>query len=433
NRLGVTALWIGPLNQGPDSAYVEYSAPHDAYTGYHGYWPISPTVVDPRYGGRDAAEQLVNSAHQHQMKVILDFVANHTHEQHPFYREHPEWYGALQLADGRDNVRLWDERRLDTWFETFLPSFDYLGSDEAIEVMTDNALFWLGSLNLDGFRHDAVKHLPQEFWITLTRKLRAEYPGRHLYQLGESYGSDALIKQYISTTQLDGQFNFNLYFGTRESFALGTGNMADIAVTVEQNLSTYDPLNFMGTLVSSHDQTRFIAFADRAVGFSEDAKDVGWNRPPPAPGRSAHERLRLYYSFILTLPGVPIFYYGDEIGLTGAGDPDNRRPMKWDSWTGLESETFDAISKLLHLRQDHPALAVGDFVRESATEHVLVYRRIGFKEQLLVLLNKGDRQEIVTLPGGDAQWQAIYGKEGSFTAGSEMALEARSGAILLRR
>ena len=395
--------------------------------------PISPTVVDPRYGGRVAAEQLVKSAHQHQMKVILDFVANHTHEQHPFYREHPEWYGALQLADGRDNVRLWDERRLDTWFETFLPSFDYLGSDEAIEVMTDNALFWLGSLNLDGFRHDAVKHLPQEFWITLTRKLRAEYPGRHLYQLGESYGSDALIKQYISTTQLDGQFNFNLYFGTRESFALGTGNMADIAATVEQNLSTYDPLNFMGTLVSSHDQTRFIAFADRAVGFSEDAKDVGWNRPPPAPGRSAHERLRLYSSFILTLPGVPIFYYGDEIGLTGAGDPDNRRPMKWDSWTGLESETFDAISKLLHLRQDHPALAVGDFVRESATEHVLVYRRIGFKEQLLVLLNKGDRQEIVTLPGGDAQWQAIYGKEGSFTAGSEMTLEARSGAILLRR
>lgn len=432
DSLGISTLWLSPLNQGPDSAYKEYPPPHHKYTGYHGYWPVHPTEVERRFGGRGAAEELVIAAHEHGLKVILDFVANHTHELHPYFQEHRDWYGVLELPDGRRNLRLWDEQRLTTWFDTFLPSFDYLRSREALETMTDNALWWLETFDLDGFRHDAVKHLPGQFWITFTRKLHERFPDRHLYQLGETFGSDALIKSYVNSAQLDGQFNFSLYFHTREAFALGSGSMTDVARTLEQNLAAYDPLNLMGTLVSSHDQVRFISFADRQVSFTENAQEAAWTHPPPPAGGGAHQRLRLYYAFMLTMPGVPVVYYGDEIGMSGAADPDNRRPMKWSGWTANEQATFSAVSRLLHLRRDHPALAVGDLVVETATEHLLAYRRIGFEEEFLVVLNKGNDAKTYQLPGVDAEWGAIYGAEGRVAGGNEVSVPARSGLIYRR-
>jgi hypothetical protein len=87
------------------------------------------------------------------MKVILDFIAHHTHLEHPFYQQHPEWFGKLDLPDGRKNLRLWDEHRLTTWFEPYLPSFDY-ASREALDTMSSNAVWWLKQTDADGFRHD---------------------------------------------------------------------------------------------------------------------------------------------------------------------------------------------------------------------------------------------------------------------------------------
>ncbi|MFB0515587.1 MAG: alpha-amylase family glycosyl hydrolase, partial [Candidatus Neomarinimicrobiota bacterium] len=432
DSLGVSTLWLSPLNRGPDSAYEEYPPPHRKYTGYHGYWPVHPTQVEHRIGGRGAARELVTTAHDYHLRAILDFVANHTHEKHPYFQDHRDWYGHLELPDGRRNIRLWDEQRLTTWFDTFLPSFDYLHSREALETMTDNALWWIETFELDGFRHDAVKHLPGQFWITLTRKLHERFPDRHLYQLGETYGSDALIKSYVNSAQLDGQFNFDLYFNTREAFALGTGSMTDIAWTLKRNLAVYDPLNLMGTLVSSHDQVRFISLADRKVSFTENAQEAAWTHPPSPAGSPAHERLRLYCTFVLTVPGVPVIYYGDEIGMAGAGDPDNRRPMKWTGWIDDEQATFNAVSKLLHLRRQHPALAVGDLVVEAATEHLLAYRRIGFEEEFLVVLNKGEKDQSFRLPGEELEWTAVYGGKGRFKGGGEVTVPIRSGVIWRR-
>jgi glycosidase len=432
DSLGVSALWISPLNQNPESAYAEYPAPRRKFTGYHGYWPVHPTRVEQRMGGRSAAEELIRAAHDNGMKVIMDFVSNHTHRLHPYYQEHPDWYGSLKLPDGRDNIRLWDEQRLTTWFDTFLPSFDYLGNIEGLETMTDNAVWWAEMFQLDGFRHDAVKHVPQRFWITLTDKLRERFPDRNLYQVGETYGSNSLIKSYVNSTQLDGQFNFDLYFHTRQAFALGSGSMTEVARTLEQNLSVYEPLNLMVLLVSSHDQVRFISLADRKISFEENAQEAAWTHPPSPAGTPAHERHRLFYAFMLTLPGVPVIYYGDEIGMAGAADPDNRRPMKWTDWTDEEQATFDAISQLLHLRRDHPALAVGDLVIETATEHVLAYRRIGFEGEFLIVLNKGDSSETFMLPGED-DWDIVHGGDSLVTAGEEITIPARSGVIFQRR
>ena len=208
---------MSPLVQNPMTAYQEYPAPHRYYSGYHGYWPVHLTQVDTHFGTSNELKTLVNKAHDNNMNVLLDFVSNHVHQESEIWQKHPEWFSPLELPDHRKNIRLWDEQRLTTWFDTFLPSIDH----EQIPVsnmLIDTALYWLNTYQLDGFRHDAVKHIHNIFWQMLTKRLKKEVilpQKRNLYQIGETFGSRELIGSYISTGQLDAQFDFNLYFDAR--------------------------------------------------------------------------------------------------------------------------------------------------------------------------------------------------------------------------
>ena len=105
-------------------------------------------------------KELVSTAHKKGIKVLLDFVSHHVHEDHPWFKEHPDWFGTLDLPDGRKNLRLFDEYRLTTWFEPYIPSFDFTKSKAAIDAVSDNAIWWLEQTGADGYRHDAVKHVP---------------------------------------------------------------------------------------------------------------------------------------------------------------------------------------------------------------------------------------------------------------------------------
>ncbi|MFN3872344.1 MAG: alpha-amylase family glycosyl hydrolase, partial [Ignavibacterium sp.] len=125
DKLGVNTLWISPIVDNTNNAYREYPAPHRWYTGYHGYWPVSSTKVEEHFGDMNLARKLVEKAHNRNINILLDFVSNHVHMEHPFWKEHRDWFGVLELPDGRKNLRLWDEYRLTTWFEPYMPSFDY--------------------------------------------------------------------------------------------------------------------------------------------------------------------------------------------------------------------------------------------------------------------------------------------------------------------
>ena len=159
-------------------------------------------------------QKLIDDAHQHGINVLIDYVANHVHKEHPFFKNHRDWFGQLELPDGTLNLREWDKHRLTTWFEPFLPKFDYINSAEALDTMTSNAVWWLQETNADGFRQDAVKHIPNIFWRTLTRKIKSEISipeHKNIFQIGETFGSYDLINSYVNNGQLDAQFNFNLY------------------------------------------------------------------------------------------------------------------------------------------------------------------------------------------------------------------------------
>jgi len=344
---------------------------------------------------------LISLAHRHHIKVLLDFIAHHVHIEHPFYKNHPEWFGTLDLPDGRKNLRLWDEQRLTTWFEPYMPSFDFTKSVEALNVVSDNAIWWLEETGADGFRHDAVKHVPNSFWRTLTRKLKEqiELPlHKKVYQIGETFGDYDLIASYVNNGQLSAQFNFNLSYFAIPVFLEPERSFSAIDFHMKKSFSSFGYNNLMGNIMDSHDKVRYMAYADGKVkNQGVDTREMAWNNPPTVDHASSYKKAELYYAYMFTIPGLPIIYYGSEFGMTGVDDPDNRRMMRFgDQLSIFEKRMLKETSKIVNMRNQHSALRYGDFYTLKADTCLYVYERFDFNERLLVILNKTERtQEIV--------------------------------------
>ncbi len=158
----------------------------------------------------------------------------------------------------------------------------------------------------------------------------------------------------------------------------------------------------MGNLVSSHDKIRYMAYADGDLEINDGrASEIAWTNPPQVDNPSSYDKLKLHLAYILTIPGVPVIYYGDEIGMTGASDPDNRRMMRFgNELNEFEKQTFKDVSKLIHIRKDHSALRNGDFLTLQADKNIYAYIRSDMNERILVILNKSDKEQVInfTLP-----------------------------------
>ncbi|MFN0276272.1 MAG: alpha-amylase family glycosyl hydrolase, partial [Chitinophagales bacterium] len=388
--LGVNSLWISPVFQNPYNAYQEYPPPHRWFSGYHGYWPISLSQVDTRFGNNLLFKNLIDDAHNNSMSVYLDYVANHIHEQHPLWGSNPEYFSNLILPDGRKNLRLWDEQRLTTWFEPYMPSFDHSQKNVA-ELCADSAMYWLKEFNLDGFRHDATKHIETEFWRILTQKIKTqlEIPQqRNIYQIGETFGSRELISSYLGSGMLNAQFDFNLYFDARSVFALDEISFERLSASLHETFYYYGWHHVMGNITGNHDMARFISYASGDLKFTENDKEAGWLRKIDVTNPVGYSKLKMLHAFNMTIPGIPIIYYGDEIGIPGANDPDNRRMMRFDSLSTNEQDVKNTVIELSKLRSEHMALLYGDFQELLVNDTIYAYKRSYFSDTVITIFNK---------------------------------------------
>lgn len=398
--LGVNAIWFSPITQNPLEAYVEFPEPKRKYTGYHGYWPITLTTIDHRFGNDSIMEVLVQSAHDRQISVLLDFVSNHVHKNNPLIQQNPDWATQFILEDGRRNIRIWDEQRETTWFDDFLPSLDF-SKPEVIEVMADSAFYWVQRFNLDGFRHDATKHVPLTFWRHLTRKLKEEKMVARdfrLFQIGETFGSRELIGNYVGSGMLDGQFDFNLYWDARSVFALDDQSFERLDFSLQQSFNYYGYQNLMGNITGNHDMPRFISYAGGGLRFDEHHTEAGWNREVGVGDPVGYNKLSALTAFIMTIPGVPVIYYGDEIGIPGANDPDSRRPMRFENLSPEENQVRENVKKLTRIRANNLAFVYGDFRSLLADQAHYVYARSYFNHHGLVCFNKSNQISVVEIP-----------------------------------
>jgi len=397
DSLGINTIWLSPITQNPLGAWGLNKTPRTKFSGYHGYWPISLTKVDFRFGTSDELHNLINLAHEKGMNVILDYVAHHIHTEHPAWKKHPDWFTSLYLPDGTMNTEKWDEYRLTTWFDTFLPTLA-LEKPEVYEPMSDSALFWLKNYNVDGFRHDATKHIPEPFWRRLTQKIKQELPSdKSVFQIGETYGSRELINSYIGSGMMDSQFDFNVYDDAVSAFAKPDVSFTNLNASLLESLNYYGYHNLMGYISGNQDRARFISYAGGSLKFDENAKLAGWTRDIEVGDPVGYKKLCMLNAFNMTIPGVPTIYYGDEFGSPGGNDPDNRRMMRFSGLTSNESITKAFTKKIVNIRKNNLALTYGDYKPLIVNQDVFAFTRGYFSSRVIVIFNKSNEAKEVKL------------------------------------
>ncbi|MDX1971477.1 MAG: alpha-amylase family glycosyl hydrolase, partial [Candidatus Sumerlaeia bacterium] len=333
---------------------------------------------------------------------LQDFVANHVHVNHPWFQEHPEWQTAYELPDGRKNLRLWNEHPFTTWFDTFIPSLDYEKYPEITQRQVEIANFWMDHAGIAGFRHDAVKHIPPMFWKSVTRELRKR-PG-YEFQIGETISDRLTIANFVGPDLLSGQFDFPLYFTLRGILGQGGGKMEDLAKSTLDSYTFYEPYSVMSPLLGNHDVSRFMAYADGDIPQGANEGEIGLKGTIQVDDPSNYRKLQLGFAYVFAVPGPPTLYYGDEIGMTGASDPDNRRPMVWENWTPEQTALQAAVGRLGRMRQANAALRRGELqVLSAGEEHIVLLRQTTDQAVIAAFFRKGSTAPVsLELPKGFA-------------------------------
>jgi glycosidase len=298
-----------------------------------------------------------------------------------------------------------------------LPAFNFDEKPEARAWSVADATWWANHYDIDGYRLDAIKHVPNA-WLTEIRQslktTRTNPRGGRFYLVGETFSYDdrGMIKGFIEpNTKLDGQFDFPLKYQVCENIMRKSGSMADLAGFVAGNDSFYGQGAIMSNWIGNHDVPRAIHFATGEAGC-KDGNDynAGWVRQWNQPwDKEPYERLALAFAFMFTSPGVPMLYYGDEIGLAGGADPDNRRLMPWDDQYFVaqakpHQEALRAtVAQLARIRAQNRVLSRGSRSKISADNDTFVYRLSGCgaaSADVIVALNRADQDRSVTLPAG---------------------------------
>ena len=391
--LGVTGIWLMPV--------------HPA-ASYHGYDVIDYYTINPEYGTLEEFKRLLDEAHKRDMRVIIDLVLNHTSIDHPWFvasrdpgSDYRDWYVWSEAEPSGSGWHATDTGYYLGIFWEGMPDLNY--SNPAVTTqMRDIAHYWLQDIGVDGFRLDAAKHLIEEGTIqSHSEATHAWYKEfRQFYKslnpeaitVGEVWDSSVAASKYVTGDEFDLAFDFDLAESMVNSARLGKAEQ--VSKIMSRDWGLFPPGQF-ATFLTNHDQDRSFLL------FGEDAGIA----------RSAA-------SALLTLPGVPFIYYGEEIGMVGK-KPDEmiRTPMQWTAdenagftfgapWISLfpdftagnnvadESSDPDSLlahyRKLVHLRNQHAALRVGDyFPVEVDSEAILSFLRASKEEAVLVILNLG--------------------------------------------
>jgi len=347
--LGVTALYLTPVF-------------HAA--SYHKYDTLDYFQIDPAFGSNEEFGTLVRSLHERGIRIVLDGVFNHCSVEHPFFldvvergrgSQYWEWFtvrGDRVVERPEPNYARWaGVRSMPEWNHDHPPVTEYL-----LSVVR----YWIEEHGIDGWRLDTTEYLPPDFVRKVYQAAKASSPD--VYILGEVMG---LGTPWFRHQALDGVMHYKLWEAITEYLVKESWDAATLWHSVRAHWFSYpEDANYGSyTLISSHDRPRFLTQCDGDV-----------------------RRFLLGFVFQFAFPGAPAVYYGDEIGLEGGDDPDNRRCFPWDRalWNGPLTEE---VRRLIALRKNESALRTGT-VRQFHTEgRFLVFERADASARFLIAIN----------------------------------------------
>ncbi len=376
-ELGANTLWLSPLLDNPDGDWPGDDG-HD-YSSYHGYWPVSANDIEPELGTASDLRALVSAAHARGFRVLVDVVPNHVHEEHPYRAEHgSDWFHEGAECICGDYACPWSSEIETCWFTDYLPDLSWENPEVAATVGRDIVEFAI-AYDLDGLRIDAVPMLRRHAVRELVYQLAAatEQGPVDFYALGETYtGLDghADIRMNLGPFGLDGQFDFPAMWALRALVAESSGDTAAFDAVVAQGEAAWDGSgSVMAPILGNHDTTRIASAIE-----GNDGQDP-WSAPPPQPASDeVYDRVFLATALQFFMPGAPVLYYGDEVGLAGADDPDNRRPLPADEdLSAAQLELRDRVGALGRARACLPAMRRGSRDTLLAEGPALLWRRSG--------------------------------------------------------
>ncbi|MBL8716169.1 MAG: hypothetical protein JNL79_09250 [Myxococcales bacterium] len=385
--MGVNTVWISPVYAAPAGTFPGRDG--RPYSGYHGYWPISARTVEPTYGGEAALDALVSAAHAASVRVVLDVVPNHVHEQHPYFKAHPTWFDKEACLCG-DAACPWNAGLLPCRFAPYLPDVEFR-DPAAFDAMVDDVRWAVDRFALDGVRIDAVPQMPRAASRRIVHALARLDPTA--LTLGETFvgpGGYPGLRHFLGPGGLASEFEFPLMWALRATFADGSATVQDLGKAVEASRDALaDTGAVMSLMIGNHDVPRF---ASVVVG---DGGRDGFSPAPQPTDPDVYLRTGLAFGLVFALPGMPTIYYGDEIGLAGGGDPDTRRPMPAEaSWLEPQRALRTRVARMAKVRACSPALRDGDVrVIASDAERLVVARKAGGRT-VLAVVTRDDRAKL---------------------------------------
>ncbi len=334
--------------------------------------------IDPQFGTNEDFRRLSQAMHDSGMKVMLDGVFNHTGTGFAAFKDAMEkgpssptwnWYmfeGFPVVQEPKPNYKAW-------WGFSHLPQLNNANPDVRAHLL-DAARHWLSPDLADAWRLDVPNEVPRPFWGEFRRAVRDKRSDALI--VGEIWADGS---PWLKGDNFDSVMNYRFRTALLDFIAYEKLDAKAFGDALDQVRADYGDQveHVLFNLLGSHDTERFLnaAKGDKA-------------------------KLQLAALMQLTYPGMPVIYYGDEIGMTGGADPDNRRPMIWEP-RRQDQRTLAHYQALIRLRKEHPALKSGGFERLNlpATK-VYAFRRFSGKDKVMVVINAGLTPfDLKTLPG----------------------------------
>jgi glycosidase len=449
DQMGVNALWISSPVLGTKLC-EDGTGANTGYciAGYHSYFPIATgwtygsendplfttngvtDPIDPHFGLAADLVTLVNTAHQHGIRVLTDLVVNHVFaDSSPPSGQSPQrgplaiahqsdiaWFNTPYSASVNDcgNENLWDTsesntwNRADCWFDPYLPDLNTT-SPSADDAIVNHAVWLMEQFNLDGFRVDAVKQVNNAMCSDLRSKITAAIStDLPFYMVGEALGSvEANVFDCVDpTTMLNGSMDDTLHNTIVGTVLQGDSSPEGAAQDLYNGVVADEGPNWtgsvqnalMGHFFGSHDTPRAISLAEG------DSNGDPWSGAPPAQetNPAAFQHLELAQAFLLTYDSIPVLWMGDEFGQPGTVDPDCRRMMRFDSaLSPLEQAALKNLQTLGKVRAAHSALRRGPRTNLWVDGVFYADGRVDGTDITVVALNLGTSTETRTMNVGN--------------------------------
>lgn len=410
--LGVTTLWLTPVYDNTNKPNGAQAVGGKPIADYHGYGTVDYYGVEEHFGNMALLKKLVDDAHAMGLKVVQDQVANHVGPAHPWVKDPPKpnWFHGTAADHINETWQVWNlqdahstedlkKKVLDGWFVNILPDMDQEDEDVA-RYEIQNALWWVGMTGFDGIRQDTLPYVPRTFWHDWSGALHAQYP--NLRMVGEVFDSNPAVPSYFQggvtrdgvDSGVDSVFDFPTFYAIRDVFAHGKDIDGLAKVLAEDRL--YPNASALVPFEGNHDVKRFM---------SEDG--------------ATPEGLKLAFTYLLTTRGTPEIYYGDEIGMTGGDDPDNRRDFP--AGDHADNPIFQYVQKLLRVRRELAPLRKGDLKSIALNGKSWVYERSVGPDAVVIAMNISAEPVDIHLAGAT---------DGSYSPmlGSGQALEIANGS-----